>query len=138
MNEQSVVVEFYRRELARALDEQSFGVTHSEITHFSKNEAEATITLLEGQTVNVALSSAGYKVREILSNDTEEIYYETLDNLLSFISPSYATKRVEALMERLQGLVGSDEGMHMPICYAAVPLKPPRLEEISGRSSSRG
>ncbi|KAH9081771.1 hypothetical protein EDB83DRAFT_2334733, partial [Lactarius deliciosus] len=98
------VVEFYRRELAWALDEQSFGVTHSEITHFSENEAEATITLLEGQTVNVALSSAGYKVI------AEEIYYETLDNLLSFISPSYATKRVEALMERLQGLVESDEG----------------------------
>ncbi|KAH8997414.1 splicing factor 3B subunit 10-domain-containing protein [Lactarius akahatsu] len=103
MNEQSKVVDFYRRELARALDEQSFGITHSEVTHFSENEAEATITLLEGQAVNVALSSAGYKVT------AEETYYETLDDLLSFISPSYAAKRVEALMERLQGLVGSGD-----------------------------
>jgi hypothetical protein len=69
MNEQSGVADFYRRELARALNEQSFGITRSEITHFSENEAEATITLLEGQIVDVALSSAGYKVGQILSND---------------------------------------------------------------------
>ena len=69
MNEQSGVADFYRYELARALDEQSFGITRSEITHFSENEAEATITLLEGQIVDVALSSAGYKVGQILSND---------------------------------------------------------------------
>jgi len=103
MNEQSGVADFYRRELERALNEQSFGITHSEITHFSENEAEATITLLEGQTVDVALSSAGYKVT------VEERYYETLDDLLSFISSSYASKRVEGLMERLQGLVGSGD-----------------------------
>lgn len=101
MNGQSEVADFYRRELALALSEQSFGITRSEITHFSENEAEATITLLEGKTVDVALSSAGYKV--------EERYYETLDDLLSSISSSYASKRVEALMERLQGLVGTDD-----------------------------
>jgi len=101
MSEQSEVADFYRRELAQALNEQSFGITRSEITRFSENEAEATITLLEGRTVDVVLSPAGYKV--------EERYYETLDDLLSFSSPSYAAKRVEALMERLQGLVGTGD-----------------------------
>jgi hypothetical protein len=67
MNGQSEVADFYRRELALALSEQSFGITRSEITHFSENEAEATITLLEGKTVDVALSSAGYKVGQVLS-----------------------------------------------------------------------
>ena len=70
MDEQSAVADFYRRELARALNEQSFGIAHSEITHFSEHEARATMTLLEGQTVDVALSSAGYNVGQILSNDS--------------------------------------------------------------------
>jgi len=101
MNESSEVADFYGRELAQALGEQSFGIVRSEITHVSETEAKATITLLEGQIVDVTLSSAGYKV--------EERYYETLDDLLSFISPSYAKKRVEVLMERLQELVGDEE-----------------------------
>ena len=68
MNGQSDVADFYRRELTQALSEQSFGITRSEITHFSENGAEAKITLLEGKTVDVALSSAGYKVGQVLSN----------------------------------------------------------------------
>lgn len=56
------VAEFYRRELARALAEQAFGISRSEVTRFTENEAEATITLLEGNTINVVLSIAGYKV----------------------------------------------------------------------------
>ncbi|KAI9444912.1 hypothetical protein H4582DRAFT_1912046 [Lactarius indigo] len=116
MNEQKGVVGFYRRELARALDEQSFGITRSEITHFSENEAEATITLLEGQTVDVTLSSVGYKVT------AEERHYETLDDLLTFISPSYATKRVETLMKRLQGLVGSGDATKVSINQYVMPL----------------
>ena len=56
------VAEFYRRELAQALAEQAFGISRSEVTHFTENEAEATITLLEGNTIDVALSIAGYQV----------------------------------------------------------------------------
>jgi hypothetical protein len=62
MDTQNEVVDFYRHELARALNEQSFGVSRSNITNFAENGAEATITLLEGQTINVVLSSAGYQV----------------------------------------------------------------------------
>lgn len=62
MNEVDQVAEFYQRELAQALNEQAFGISRSEIIHCNENEAEATITLLEGNTINVILSSAGYKV----------------------------------------------------------------------------
>jgi len=62
MNEVDQVAEFYQRELAQALNEQTFGISRSEIIHYNENEAEATVTLLEGSTINVVLSSAGYKV----------------------------------------------------------------------------
>jgi hypothetical protein len=62
MNEVDQVAEFYQRELAQTLNEQAFGISRSEIIHCNENEAEATITLLEGNTINVVLSSAGYKV----------------------------------------------------------------------------
>jgi len=56
------VAGFYRRELAQALAEQAFGISRSEVTHFTENDAEATITLLEGNTIGIALSITGYKV----------------------------------------------------------------------------
>ena len=56
------VAGFYQRELAQALNEQAFGISRSEIIHSNESEAEATITLLEGNTINVVLLSAGYKV----------------------------------------------------------------------------
>ena len=62
MTEQNEIAEFYRRELAQALNEQAFGISRSEVTRFTENEAEAIVTLLEGMTINVVLSSAGYKV----------------------------------------------------------------------------
>jgi len=64
MSEQneSEVAGFYRRELAQALAEQAFGISRSEVTRFTENDAEATITLLEGSTINIALSITGYKV----------------------------------------------------------------------------
>ncbi|KAH9982776.1 hypothetical protein BGW80DRAFT_45331 [Lactifluus volemus] len=104
MDTQNEVVDFYRHELARALNEQSFGVSRSEITNFTENGAEATITLLEGQTINVVLSSAGYQV------STQGGHYETLDDLLAVTSPVYTTKRMETLMARLEGLVHQAQG----------------------------
>jgi hypothetical protein len=69
MDARNEVADFYRHELARALNEQSFGISHSKITNFAENEAEAAITLLEGQAVKVVLSSAGYKVGLVLLSD---------------------------------------------------------------------
>jgi hypothetical protein len=56
------VTKFYRRELEQALKEQAFGISCSELIRSNDHEAEATITLLEGNTINVVLSSAGHKV----------------------------------------------------------------------------
>lgn len=56
------VAEFYRRELTQALNEQAFGISCSEIICSTENEAEADVTLLEGNTIHVVLSSAGHKV----------------------------------------------------------------------------
>jgi hypothetical protein len=69
MDARNEVADFYPRELAQALNEQSFGILRSEVTNFAENQAEGTITLLEGQTINVVLSSAGYKVRLFPLND---------------------------------------------------------------------
>jgi hypothetical protein len=62
MNERNEITGFYRCELTQALNEQAFGISHSEVIHSTENEAEATVTLLEGKTINVILSNAGYKV----------------------------------------------------------------------------
>ncbi len=62
MNEENQISGFYQSELTQALKEQAFGISRSEIIHFNESEAEATITLLEGNNINVVLSSAGYKV----------------------------------------------------------------------------
>ncbi|KAN0124890.1 hypothetical protein V8E52_001442 [Russula decolorans] len=104
MNESDQVAEFYQRELAQALNEQAFGISRSEIIHCNENEAEATITLLEGNTINVVLFSAGYKVLN------QGVFYETLDDLLSSASPAYTAKRVETLVGRLEGLVDKGRG----------------------------
>ncbi|KAI0304594.1 hypothetical protein BC826DRAFT_977101 [Russula brevipes] len=95
-----------RSELARALNEQTFGISSSEVTHFTEDEAEASITLLEGNIITVALSSAGYKVLG------QGRFYETLDDLLSSTSPAYAAKRMETLMARLQALADTEEEEH--------------------------
>ncbi|KAI0308105.1 hypothetical protein B0F90DRAFT_1680186 [Multifurca ochricompacta] len=95
---ESEIYDFYRRELIRALNEQSFGIAHSEVTHFAENEARGAITLLEGETINVVLSSAGYQL------SAQVKFYETLDDLLSSTSPTYSAKRVEILMARLQDI----------------------------------
>ncbi|KAI9454829.1 hypothetical protein F5148DRAFT_1227913 [Russula earlei] len=99
MDERNDVREFYRRELTRALNEQRFGISSgSEVTRFTENEAEAKLTLLEGETIHVVLSSAGYKV------STQVRIYETLDDLLASTSPAYAAQRFSILVSRLQEL----------------------------------
>jgi len=99
------VAEFYRRELTQALNEQTFGISCSEIICSTESEAQATVTLLEGNTIDVVLSSAGYKMSD------HETFYETLDDLLSSMSPAHAAKRVEMLVGKLQGLVDKEKGL---------------------------
>ena len=53
---------FTQEELARALKEQSFGITTFEIVSTTPLKATASIVLLEGQTILVSLSSRGFHV----------------------------------------------------------------------------
>jgi hypothetical protein len=69
------VAEFYQRELAQALNEQAFGISRSEIIHSNESEAEATITLLEGSSINIVLLSAGYKVWRQWSRPSSRFIY---------------------------------------------------------------
>jgi hypothetical protein len=56
---------FFSSELERALEEQSFGIAGFELlTSTSSLESSALVTLLEGDIVNISLSSRGYQVRQ--------------------------------------------------------------------------
>jgi hypothetical protein len=53
---------FFASELKRALDEQSFGIKSSTLLSSSLFSAEASVTLLEGRTIVIVLTSQGYSV----------------------------------------------------------------------------
>lgn len=54
---------FYERELRAALEEQRFGVEDAYMIGSTPNDAKASLTLLEGKTVEVKLSREGFRVR---------------------------------------------------------------------------
>jgi len=89
---------FYYNELNRTLSEQSFGLAGYEVARQqSAHEATATVTLLEGSSVNVSLNVRGYRL------DGGQTY-ESIEELLQSISPMYLQKRQDAIISRLQGL----------------------------------
>lgn len=53
---------FYARELGKALGEQSFGIRDFQITEDSSLQCSASVTLLEGNTIQVTLKKSGYSV----------------------------------------------------------------------------
>ncbi|KAI0316490.1 hypothetical protein OF83DRAFT_1126466 [Amylostereum chailletii] len=89
---------FYASELQRALNEQTFGISSFKITQRSSLDATAGVTLLEGDQLEIILFANGYK-----QVGTDAVY-ETIDDLLSSLSPSYVVKRHEALVAKLQQL----------------------------------
>lgn len=57
---------FYPSELQRALREQSFGIAGYELLRpTSSLEASAFVTLLEGDVINISLSSRGYQASQL-------------------------------------------------------------------------
>jgi hypothetical protein len=54
---------FYGDELLRALSEQSFGIKSFSTLASTELEATASMTILEGQTINIKLAMRGYSVR---------------------------------------------------------------------------
>lgn len=117
---------FYSSELRRALREQSFGIAGYAVSgSMNSLEATASITLLEGRVVNVALSSRGYYVSTpsvdlvllSLTNAPRQLCgsprssgpprtqcYESIEGLLQSVSGLYEKRRQEVLVGRLERL----------------------------------
>jgi len=89
---------FYYNELSHSLSEQSFGLSRYEVARqYSPHEATAVVTLLEGTTIGVSLNMRGYQL------DGGQTH-ESIEELLQSVSPTYARKREDMIIARLQGL----------------------------------
>lgn len=62
---------FCTAELERALSEQLFGISSYSITLSSPLRAVASVTLLEGRTVAIQLTTRGYTVRSSKSRNVQ-------------------------------------------------------------------
>ncbi len=56
------LVPFPQSELQRSLSEESFGIKSFEFVNVSELEATANVVLLEGNTIQISLTSRGYQV----------------------------------------------------------------------------
>ncbi|KLO14718.1 hypothetical protein SCHPADRAFT_903005 [Schizopora paradoxa] len=106
---------FFRDELKRALEEQTFGIASYTLGHSTAFEASARVTLLEGVEVDIILSIRGFQALHSSSSSTStsigstsstvsvdpDAYFETVDTLLQHLSPLYAAKRTETLFAKL-------------------------------------
>ncbi|PCH39953.1 hypothetical protein WOLCODRAFT_98042 [Wolfiporia cocos MD-104 SS10] len=105
--------DFPAAELTNALTEQSFGTTSFKIVLTGPLEAAARVVLLEGTALNISLSSQGYKIGRVdakigeAGSPTIDETFESLEALLTSVSPRYATARQNALFARLQALSDS-------------------------------
>lgn len=69
---------FFSSELERALGEQSFGIAGFELLRpTSSLESSAIVTLLEGDVLNISLSSRGYRVRRFV-----DLFWVHLNNII--------------------------------------------------------
>ncbi|KAI0953587.1 hypothetical protein AcW1_007764 [Taiwanofungus camphoratus] len=96
---------FPSTELSTALAEQSFGLTNFTLTRISSLSATARITLLEGTALTISLSAMGYKGTAIQAECLGEAKtFESLEGLLTAVSPRYEQARKDALFAKLQSL----------------------------------
>lgn len=112
----------FSSELASALKESSFGLKDYQIILESQLESIATVVLLEGDAIKVALSPQGFEVghligclfyisphdlqNQVLDKETEVIH-ETLEQLLVSLSPAYRLASQQALFSRLEELAAT-------------------------------
>ena len=111
---------FYARELGKALGEQSFGIHNFQTTEDSSLQCSASVTLLEGNTIQVTLKNSGYSVSVLwflmwsltpyhpnqIENSERETQqtHESIESLLSSASPLFEQKRQEELIKALERL----------------------------------
>ena len=127
---------FYTEELSRALKEAAFGIQSYDVLApmlvedaSQDSQAVARVTLLEGMTIYLHLSIAGYQVRrpptsfppstasahsrfhhQVIANPVDTTkpgspqleIVESLDIMLRVVSPIYATKHTDLLVKRLR------------------------------------
>lgn len=55
--------DFFKEELSASLKEQEFGIKDAKLLSSSPTDAVASISLLEGNIIEILLSSGGYKVK---------------------------------------------------------------------------
>ncbi|EJD41235.1 hypothetical protein AURDEDRAFT_115509 [Auricularia subglabra TFB-10046 SS5] len=89
---------FYSAELARSLKEQQSRVRSTAPIASTNQEATAAIHLLEGTSIVVRLTAAGYEV----VGRPQTRHYETLDDLLLAESSQYAHRGMELLFSKLE------------------------------------
>ncbi|KAJ3550853.1 hypothetical protein NMY22_g170 [Coprinellus aureogranulatus] len=105
---------FFRDELDRALKEQSFGIQSYKLTGSTPRQSSASVVTLEGLALAIILTTQGYSVDvkrsdafqylRCCSSQGQPQVYETLEGLLQEISPLYARKAQERLIDALRGL----------------------------------
>ncbi|KAJ7644230.1 hypothetical protein FB45DRAFT_824282 [Roridomyces roridus] len=90
---------FCSDELQRALDEESAisAIGAFNITEATPGSATASVTLLEGRTIQINLTTSGY-------SEPPGPKFETIDQLLRSVSLMYEQRRQQALMSALERL----------------------------------
>ncbi|OCH88685.1 hypothetical protein OBBRIDRAFT_733960 [Obba rivulosa] len=99
---------FVKSELAHTLQEQSFGLQRFELLESTDLESKARVVLLEGMTIIISLTSAGFqymaKFQPVKSPNGVPKTFESSEELLGFVSQQYASARRDALLAKLEAL----------------------------------
>ncbi|PBK97624.1 hypothetical protein ARMGADRAFT_922935 [Armillaria gallica] len=92
---------FLANELQLALSEQHFGIrSFSILSSSTPLVAKASVTLLDGEKLQLVLTGRGYFV----TNSLNMKVFETVEELLQSVSDTYAEKRREVLWNKLEKL----------------------------------
>ncbi|KAF8919032.1 hypothetical protein CPB85DRAFT_1430183 [Mucidula mucida] len=95
---------FVDNELRLSLTEQQFGIRSFTLLPTPTSLiAKASVVLLDGTQLYVALTSRGYVVERGLERKSPPIF-ETLEALLGSVSDLYEQKRAELLWTKLQNI----------------------------------
>jgi len=98
--------EFYSKELQQSLSKQSFGIAGFEVLPpTSSFLCAAKVHLLEGYTILISISPAGYRVDEDShAHAPSTQVHESAEELLQATSPRYADEWGKQLAAKLEAL----------------------------------
>lgn len=95
---------FSKPELIRALSEVEYGIIAYRVVEdlCDAHQAVSEVELLEKRQIKVKLTARGYEIEE--HQDDEPRIYETLEDLLWSVSPSYRERHQAEIIARLSRL----------------------------------